>query len=167
MTALDVRDVTVRFGGVTALDAVDLAVGPDEIVGVIGPNGAGKTTLFDVVSGARRPTSGTVALGGADVTGRSAAWRARRGMRRTFQRQQVFGGLTVEQNLLVALEDRELRGGIAVDLLGLAGRRASAAEHAARVAAMIEVCGLDRVRDAPAARCRSAPPACSSWPAPS
>ena len=146
---LDVADVSVRFGGVTALDAVDLAVGPREVVGVIGPNGAGKTTLFDVISGARRPTTGSIRLDGADATGRSAAWRARHGMRRTFQRQQVFGALSVEENLLVALEDRGLRGGVVVDLLGLAGRRRSAVANRERVAAMIEVCGLGAVRNAP------------------
>ena len=125
--ALEVDDVTVRYGGVTALDGVHVAVGPGEVVGVIGPNGAGKTTLFDVISGARRPSGGRVHLAGADVTGRSAAWRARQGVRRTFQRQQVFGALSVEENLLVALEDRATRGGVLVDLLGLSGRRGSAA----------------------------------------
>jgi branched-chain amino acid transport system ATP-binding protein len=150
MSVLEAQDVSVRFGGVTALDGVSLAVGDRELVGVIGPNGAGKTTLFDVISGARRPTTGHVHLDGADVTGRPAAWRARHGMRRTFQRQQVFGALSVEENLLVALEDRDIRGGVFVDLLGLAGRRRSAADHRARVDAMIDACGLGGVRRVPA-----------------
>jgi branched-chain amino acid transport system ATP-binding protein len=147
---LEVEGVTVRYGGVTALDGVDIAVGAGEIVGVIGPNGAGKTTLFDVISGARRPSGGQVHLGGDDVTRRSPAWRARRGVRRTFQRQQVFGALSVEENLLVALEDRATRGGVAVDLLGLSARRRSVGSNDERVEAMIEACGLEQVRRAPA-----------------
>ena len=150
MNVLTALDVGVKFGGVTALDGVSLAVGERELVGVIGPNGAGKTTLFDVISGARRPTTGAVHLDGADVTSRPAAWRARHGVRRTFQRQQVFGALSVEENLLVALEDRDVRGGVVVDLMGLAGRRRSAADHRARVDAMVEACALGGVRGVPA-----------------
>jgi branched-chain amino acid transport system ATP-binding protein len=147
---LEVDGVTVRYGGVTALDGVRITVGPGEVVGVIGPNGAGKTTLFDVISGARRPSGGRVHLAGADVTGRSAAWRARQGVRRTFQRQQVFGALSVEENLLVALEDRATRGGVLVDLLGLSGRRGSVAGNEQRVAEIVDACGLGAVRRSPA-----------------
>src|SRR5437868_2830235 len=93
--ALRATDVVVRFGGVHALGGVSLAVAPSEICGLIGPNGAGKTTLFDVLSGTTTPTSGTIHLDGTDVTGRGATWRARHGVRRTFQRQQVFGSLSV------------------------------------------------------------------------
>src|SRR5262245_33675209 len=75
--ALDARGITVRFGGVVALDSVDLAVAPGEVVGVIGPNGAGKTTLLDVVSGFTEPASGLVRLDGVDVTGAMPYVRAR------------------------------------------------------------------------------------------
>ncbi|NGN64943.1 ABC transporter ATP-binding protein [Streptomyces sp. A7024] len=104
--ALAATDIVVRFGGVTALDRVSVAAAPGEIVGLIGPNGAGKTTLFDALSGLRRPDAGRVLLGGADVTRRAPVWRARNGLRRTFQRQQLFGQLTVADNLLVAQEWR-------------------------------------------------------------
>jgi branched-chain amino acid transport system ATP-binding protein len=147
---LDVADVTVRFGGVTALEDVSLAVGPREVVGVIGPNGAGKTTLFDVISGVRRPSAGRVGLGGEDVTGRSATWRARHGLRRTFQRHQVFSALTVRENLLVALEGGPLRGGAVVDVLGLAGRRRQAPAHQQRVDELLDRSGLEPVADVPA-----------------
>ncbi len=142
---LSVAGVTVRFGGVTALEDVSLDVGAHEVVGVIGPNGAGKTTLFDVISGVRRPSAGTVGLGGADVTGRSATWRARHGLRRTFQRHQVFSALTVRENLLVALEGGPLRGGVVVDVLGLAGRRPQASGHEERADALLARCGLEPV----------------------
>ena len=147
---LEVAGVSVRFGGVTALDDVSLAVGPAEVVGVIGPNGAGKTTLFDVISGVRRPSAGTVTVRGEDVTGRSATWRARHGLRRTFQRHQVFSALTVRENLLVALEGGPLRGGVVVDVLGLAGRRRHAAEHERRVDGLLAGVGLEPVAEVPA-----------------
>ncbi|MFD9242226.1 ATP-binding cassette domain-containing protein, partial [Streptomyces sp. NPDC059556] len=101
--------IDVRFGGVHALRDVTVSVGPGEICGLIGPNGAGKTTLFDVVSGMRRPDAGAVAYDGTDITRRSPVWRARHGIRRTFQRQQLFGQLTVVDNLVVA---QDWRGGM-------------------------------------------------------
>lgn len=126
-TLLDARGIGVRFGGVRALDDVDISVRPGEICGLIGPNGAGKTTLFDVLSGIRRPDRGRVLLDGTDVSRRSPAWRARHGVRRTFQRQQLFGQLTVTDNLVVAQEWR--RGPVAA-------RRDRAAE-------VLRACGLD------------------------
>ena len=96
--------VSVQFGGVQALRDVTITVRRGEVYGLIGPNGAGKTTLFDVLSGVRPPRSGRVLLNGQDVTDRSATWRARHGVRRTFQRQQVFGGLSAEDNVVTALE---------------------------------------------------------------
>ncbi|GGY41158.1 ABC transporter ATP-binding protein [Streptomyces omiyaensis] len=122
--------VDVRFGGVHALRGVTVSVGPGEICGLIGPNGAGKTTLFDVLSGMRRPDAGTVAYDGADISRRSPAWRARHGIRRTFQRRQLFGQLTVEDNLVVA---REWRGGL----------RPAARGHRERAAAVLASCGID------------------------
>jgi branched-chain amino acid transport system ATP-binding protein len=138
---LEARDVAVRFGGVVALDGVSLTAREGEICGLIGPNGAGKSTLFDVISGTRRPNQGEVVLGGTTVTARSSAWRARRGVRRTFQRQQVFGWLTVEDNVRVALEWRRAKSPWS-DPLGRAerGRRA-------RVDEVVEMCGLEPVRD--------------------
>jgi branched-chain amino acid transport system ATP-binding protein len=147
---LAVADVSVRFGGVKALTDVALTVGRGEVVGVIGPNGAGKTTLFDVIAGLRRPSEGRVHLDGVDVTGRSAAHRARRGVRRTFQRQQVFGALSVHENLLVAQESTGMPGGVVVDVLGLSGRRPTSAAHVARADEVLTACGLDAVRSTPA-----------------
>ncbi len=102
--ALAVRGVSARVGGVTVLDEVSLEAAVGRVTGLIGPNGADKTTLFDVVSGLHRPDRGTVHLFGDDVTALGPAPRARLGLARTFQRLELFGSLTVEENILVGLE---------------------------------------------------------------
>jgi len=107
---LAARDITVRFGGLTAVDTAQLEVRQGEIVGLIGPNGAGKTTLFNAISGLNEPTSGTVELFGNDVTNLPVHERARRGMGRTFQMIQLFPQLSVFENLLVATHVRNATG---------------------------------------------------------
>jgi branched-chain amino acid transport system ATP-binding protein len=102
--SLEVSEVTVTFGGRRALDGVAIAAEPGHVTGLIGPNGAGKSTLFDVICGLRRPVSGRVHLDGKDVTRHGPARRARHGMARTFQRLELFGRLSVRENLLVAAE---------------------------------------------------------------
>lgn len=96
---LSVSELTVRFGAVTAVDSVDFEVKPGEVVGLIGPNGAGKTTIIDAVTGFVKPASGTLQLGAVDVSGQGAAWRARQGLRRSFQSLELFEDLTVEANI--------------------------------------------------------------------
>ncbi|HET6856813.1 MAG TPA: ABC transporter ATP-binding protein [Streptomyces sp.] len=139
---LEASGIGVRFGGVRALEEVRVAVAPGEVCGLIGPNGAGKTTLFDVLSGIRRPDRGRVVLDGADITRRSPVWRARHGMRRTFQRQQLFGQLTVADNLVVAQEWRGGGGGLAADLLAVPTRRSREAARRERAAEVLRACGL-------------------------
>jgi branched-chain amino acid transport system ATP-binding protein len=140
--------VGVRFGGVTALDDVTLSFISGELCGLIGPNGAGKTTLFDVISGVRIPDTGRVFLGGDDATHWSATRRARWRMRRTFQRVQTFGWLTVEDNLLVGLEWRGGGGGILADLASFPTRRVRERERRQRVTQVLELTGLTRVSKA-------------------
>jgi branched-chain amino acid transport system ATP-binding protein len=106
MAPLEVRDVTVRFGGNVALDQVSLSAEPGCVTGLIGPNGAGKTTLFNVITGLLAPNSGRVELGGSDVTRLNPTKRARRGLARTFQRLELFSLLTVRENIRVAADIR-------------------------------------------------------------
>jgi branched-chain amino acid transport system ATP-binding protein len=130
---LDVREVSVRFGGVAALSEVSLRVHAGTVTGLIGPNGAGKTTLFNVVSGLQRPDRGHVRIGGRDVTGLGTHRRARLGLARTFQRLELFSHLTSEDNVRVGLE---------------AGRRSGLSprvRRAARVPASSATALLDRV----------------------
>jgi branched-chain amino acid transport system ATP-binding protein len=118
--SLEVSEVTVTFGGRRALDGVAIAAEQGHVTGLIGPNGAGKSTLFDVICGLRRPVTGRIHLDGRDVTRHGPARRARHGMARTFQRLELFGRLSVRENLLVAAElgpERRRAGSAVTEIL--------------------------------------------------
>jgi branched-chain amino acid transport system ATP-binding protein len=132
--AVEARDVRVHIRGVKALDGVDLELRQGEILGLIGPNGAGKTTLVNVLSGFQRATTGTVALGGEEITAWTTAEIARAGLVRTFQDVRLFSGLTVLENV----EAAAVTGGAS-----RRGARALAGELLARL-------GLEARRDEPA-----------------
>ena len=132
--ALEVVGLTVAFGGITAVNYVDLTVGRGQIVGLIGPNGAGKTTVFDLISGFTPADRGRVLLGGHDVSSRSPSSRARRGLGRSFQDARLFSGLTVQETIAVSLE-RWIEGD---DAVAGAFRLPSALSAERRVAAQVE-----------------------------
>ena len=102
--ALATHDLSVRFGGIVAVDGVTLEVAPGEVVGIIGPNGAGKTTLFDLISGFTPAAGGRVEVRGRDITALSASGRARAGLGRSFQDARLWPALTVEEAIAVSLE---------------------------------------------------------------
>jgi sulfate-transporting ATPase len=106
---LEVRDVSVHFGGVVALDGASLKVEPGKILGLIGPNGAGKTTLVDAVTGFNRPNSGDILIDGRSIAGWSPHRRARRGLVRSFQSLELFDDLTVFENLHTASDSHSAR----------------------------------------------------------
>jgi len=111
-TLLDLRDCTMRFGGLTALSKLTLQIGPTDLVGLIGPNGAGKTTVFNIITGIYEPTSGSIQLNAHSIVGRKASAIAARGIARTFQNIRLFESLTVYDNVRAAFTMR-LRHGIA------------------------------------------------------
>jgi len=102
---LRTEGVTKRFGGLTAVDQVDVEVTSGEIVGLIGPNGAGKSTLFNCITGTLQADEGTVYMRGQDVTDWPEHKRARAGLGRMFQETRIFGDMTVRKNLLLAAQD--------------------------------------------------------------
>jgi branched-chain amino acid transport system ATP-binding protein len=106
---LRTENISVSFGGIRAIDGVGFDVDAGRVTGLIGPNGAGKTTMFNVVTGLQKPKAGRVFLNEIDVTRMGPKSRARMGMGRTFQRLEVFGSLSVRENVMVALESRRGR----------------------------------------------------------
>jgi len=144
--ALRLQAVCKSFGGLRAVDGVELAVRPGERRALIGPNGAGKTTLFNLIAGALPVTSGTITLFGTDVTGKAQHRRAALGLARTFQITNLFPALTVRQNALLAAQaltrakfsmlrplerfaDLETRAGEALAAVGLADRAGATVRH--------------------------------------
>ena len=132
-TVLEVGGLTKRYGGVTALDGLDLSVRAGEILALIGPNGAGKTTAFNIISGVLAPTAGTVTLRGTHVQGKRPHAVAALGATRTFQNLQVFASATVLGNVKVARHLRS-RAGVLRGMTGLASSEERDIDAAARAA---------------------------------
>jgi branched-chain amino acid transport system ATP-binding protein len=121
---LEVEGVTKRFAGIVALEDVDLNVLDGESVGLIGPNGAGKTTLFNCILGIIRPEEGQVTYNGTNISRYAIHRRARLGIGRTFQRLELFGGMTARQHVLVAARAHRGNDGLLRDILGRGGTTA-------------------------------------------
>ena len=142
---LELRGLAVGFGGVHAVDGVDLVVEPGTITGVLGPNGSGKTTLLDAVSGQLRPSAGSVHLDGVDLIDYLPEDRAAVGLVRSFQDCRLFPELTVEEALMVA-EDARSPVGVLATTLRLPVTRRAEAQKRARVDAALAGFGLDGYR---------------------
>ena len=135
MPFLEVKEMRKQYGAIKAVDGVSFKVAPGEIVGVIGPNGSGKTTLFNSILGQIKPSSGHVEFCGENITGMAPLELARRGVGRTFQTLQVFGKLSVRDNLIAAAQ--EFKGSLASRLL--APPDAGLGEHADRMIEMFRL----------------------------
>jgi len=143
---LECRDVTVRFGGLTALGGVDVDVYEGEIVGLIGPNGAGKSTLMECISGFLPVSAGTIRYRGADLLARSTHERAALGIGRTLQSVRLFPYLTVVDNVCVALH-RHQRTGVLAHALRMPSARAEEADFADRARAIVSLIGMEAFAD--------------------
>jgi branched-chain amino acid transport system ATP-binding protein len=144
---LDARGITKRFSGITALHSVDLAVTEGEFVGLIGPNGAGKTTFFNCLLGMLQPEEGTVSFAGQDISDLPVYKRARLGFGRTFQRLELFAGMSVRDHFIVADRAHRDSGRLWKDLLN---RSKPTADELARADAMIDLLRLHAEADQPA-----------------
>jgi len=147
MRELRAEGVTVRFGGLLAVADVSLDVPVGGFVGLIGPNGAGKTTLFNAINGFLPPSSGRIRYGDLDLTDLPTWRRARLGIGRTFQKLELFGRMTVFDNLLAAAEAGTSRLDVASDLLHLPRRRREESKCARIAEEFMDLLGLGWARD--------------------
>jgi ABC-type branched-subunit amino acid transport system ATPase component len=146
VTLLDARQISKRFAGIAALQSVSLTVEPGEAVGLIGPNGAGKTTFFNCLLGMLNPDGGSVRFDDADITRYPVYKRARLGLGRTFQRIELFGGMTVRDHLIVAGRSRLGTGRLWRDCLNLGQ---PSADELLATETTLDLLGLSDVADAP------------------
>jgi branched-chain amino acid transport system ATP-binding protein len=149
MTLLTVNNLSKQFGGVKALSAVSFAVAPGEIMALIGPNGAGKTTCFNLISGLFAPSGGEIRLAGQDLAPLPPYGRARLGLARTFQNIQLFGGMTVLENVLTGRHLRQQVGVLAA-LLPLPRVSRARAENREQALSLLDLVGLYEKADFPA-----------------
>ena len=145
IVSLETRDLTIRFGGHVAVDAVSCQFRPGELTAIVGPNGAGKTTYFNLISGQLRASRGRVILNGVDITRLSAPRRARLGIGRAFQLTNLFPGLSVSENVRLAVQ---AGAGVEYDMIEPWGARR---DLIARAQTVLEEVALSGRRDSLAA----------------
>jgi branched-chain amino acid transport system ATP-binding protein len=146
MTLLSLNGITRRFGGLIAVDGVDLAVAKGGVTAVIGPNGAGKTTLFNIISGFQAPNAGRIVFDGIDITGHPPEAIAAAGVVRTFQLVQPFQNLSVLENVKVG-SHLHTTGGLWSAVLRLPRTRAAERALEARARELLAFVGLDAAAD--------------------
>ena len=143
---LSCKALTIRFGGLAAIDSLDFQISPCEIRGLIGPNGSGKTTLFNLISGIYTPTSGSILFEGKPIAGHRTDEVTRSGIARTFQNIRLFGDMTVWENLLVGRHCR-LKQTVFDDLFSTATKRREEAAAREVLESLLQQFKMERLRD--------------------
>jgi branched-chain amino acid transport system ATP-binding protein len=145
-TLLDMRGVTMRFGGVVAVDSLDLHVDQGEIFALIGPNGAGKTTAFNLITGVYNPTAGAITFGGKSIVGRKPSVVTRSGVARTFQNIRLFPNMTALENVLVGTDARH-RQSVPEAIFGLPRHRAEERDGRKVALSLLDFVGIPAVAE--------------------
>ena len=143
---LQAEHLGIDFGGLTAVDDFNIAMGRTEISGLIGPNGAGKTTIFNLLTSVYKPTRGTVLVDGYDTASKSVAEVNRMGVARTFQNIRLFSKMTVEQNVLVGYGNA-MRTNLITDMLRLPGHWRQEAEYREKALELLDIFDMRKYAD--------------------
>ena len=146
MAILELKDVTKKFGGLTAVDGVNLKVEENQICALIGPNGAGKTTVFNMITGAYQVTSGDVIFNGESICGKKPHQIVEKGIARTFQNIRLFGNMTVAENIIIARHCRR-KTGIWDSLIGSPRLKKEEAENQEYIKKCLEYVGIYDKKD--------------------
>jgi branched-chain amino acid transport system ATP-binding protein len=145
-TLLSLENITMKFGGVTALGEVNLEVKKGEILALIGPNGAGKTTVFNVVTGVYKPTSGTITFAGTVINKQKRFEITQMGIARTFQNIRLWGDMTTLENVITAT-DAHKKSGLVGALFGMPRARREERENRERALEILKFIGIDEYAD--------------------
>ena len=145
-TILNLKDLTIKFGGVTALNSVNLELKEGEILALIGPNGAGKTTVFNLITGVYKPTSGNVFLGDLAIDGKKRHHITKLGIARTFQNIRLFGDMTTLENVITGTDVRN-KVGLIGSMLGTPRSRREEKASVAKAHEILKFIGIDEYAD--------------------
>ena len=145
-TILNLKDLTIKFGGVTALNSVNLELKEGEILALIGPNGAGKTTVFNLITGVYKPTSGNVFLGDVAIDGKKRHHITKLGIARTFQNIRLFGDMTTLENVITGTDVRN-KVGLIGSILGTPRSRREEKASTAKAYEILKFIGIDEYAD--------------------